>query len=318
MDDAAIRAALVRQFEVGRDIDQTHEIYHDDAVLEFPQSGERFIGKQDFLTWRRQYPAEVDYRLRRITGHDGLWVVELLVSYDGSPPMFGLGIVQFRGDRISRESIYVMEGFEAAAWRTEWATPFDPLASVSPASWDGRTAFGIDPSPVDPGDGLHRGHVTTDAAVREALVRHWEFEGLDYDKSHEIYHDDAVLEFPQSGERFIGKTNFLTWRKRYPANLQFRIRRITGRDDLWVVEYLISYDGSPWMFTVNIARFRDGKIATEAIYIMEGFEAAQWRAEWATRFDPLASVAPADWMDGVPFGLDLEMAATNGSAVRVG
>ena len=64
-----------------------------------------------------------------------------------------------------------------------------------------------------------------DAAIRKALVRHWEFEGLDYDKSHEIYHDDAVLEFPQSGERFIGRQNFLTWRKKYPAKLDFKIRR---------------------------------------------------------------------------------------------
>ena len=87
-----------------------------------------------------------------------------------------------------------------------------------------------------------------DAAIRDALVRHWTFEGLDYDKSHEIYHDDAVLEFPQSGERFIGKQNFLTWRKKFPAKLDFKLRRITGRRDLWVTENLISYDGAPWMF----------------------------------------------------------------------
>jgi hypothetical protein len=42
MEDAAIRRALVRPYEDGRDLDQTHEIYHDDEVLQFPQSGERF------------------------------------------------------------------------------------------------------------------------------------------------------------------------------------------------------------------------------------------------------------------------------------
>jgi hypothetical protein len=144
MDDAAIRQALVRQFEDGRDLDETHEIYHDDAVLEFPQSGERFVGKENFLTWRKRYPAAVDYRIRRITGHGELWVVELLVSYNGGPPMFGVGVMQFRGDKIARESVYAMEGFDAAPWRSEWATRFDPLASVSPADWQDGAAFGID------------------------------------------------------------------------------------------------------------------------------------------------------------------------------
>ena len=148
MDDAAIRRALVDQFAADRDLDETHEIYHDDAVLEFPQSGERFIGKASFLTWRKRYPANVDYRLRRITGHDDLWVVELLVSYNRSPPMLGVSIVQFRGDRIARETIYVMEGFPANEGRAEWATPFDPLASVAPSEWREGTTFGIDAEPI--------------------------------------------------------------------------------------------------------------------------------------------------------------------------
>lgn len=144
MDDAAVRRALVGQFKNERDLDESHAIYHDDAVLEFPQSGERFVGKENFLTWRKQYPAAVEYKIRRITGSGELWVIELLVSYDGGPPMFGVSVVQFRGDKIAKESIYAMEGFEAAAWRKAWATPFDPLASVSPSEWDEETGFGLE------------------------------------------------------------------------------------------------------------------------------------------------------------------------------
>ena len=142
-----------------------------------------------------------------------------------------------------------------------------------------------------------------EAAVRRALVRHWAYETRDYDISHEIYHDDAVLEFPQSGERFIGLMNFKTWRSQYPAKLEFRIRRMTGDGELWVTENLISYDGAPWMFTVNVLRFRGDKVAHEAIYFAEGFEAAEWRREWATMFDPLNAVAPGDWDEGTPFGI---------------
>jgi SnoaL-like domain len=144
MDDAAMRAALVRQFEMGRDLDETRELYHDDAILEFPQSGERFVGKDSFLTWRKRYPAKVDYRLRRITGHDDRWVIELLASYNGSPPMLGVSIIRFRDGRIARESIYVMAGFDAASWRSEWATTFDPLASISPSEWQDGVPFGIE------------------------------------------------------------------------------------------------------------------------------------------------------------------------------
>ena len=74
----------------------------------------------------------------------------------------------------------------------------------------------------------------------------------DEDLAHEIYHDEAVLEFPQSGERFEGVENFREWRRKYPADLKFHLRRITHREDLVVTEYLISYNGAPWMFTVSI------------------------------------------------------------------
>jgi hypothetical protein len=71
-------------------------------------------------------------------------VIELLASYNGAPPMFGVSIVRFRGDRIARESIYAMEGFEPAGWRNEWVTPFDRLTSVSPAEWQDGARFGIE------------------------------------------------------------------------------------------------------------------------------------------------------------------------------
>lgn len=113
-----------------------------------------------------------------------------------------------------------------------------------------------------------------------ALRRHWEYAGKDEDVSHEIYHEDAVLEFPQSGERFEGVQNFREWRRRYPAHLKFHTRRITHRDDLVVVENLISYDGGPWMYAVNLLEFRGDHVAHERIYIMDGWEAAEWRAPW--------------------------------------
>jgi hypothetical protein len=113
-----------------------------------------------------------------------------------------------------------------------------------------------------------------------ALKRHWEFSGKDEDISHEIYHDDAILEFPQGQERYEGKENFISWRKQYPASLEFRMRRLRGRDDFWVAENSIRYDGGPWNYTCSIIEFRGDKIARETIYIMEAWEAPEWRKPW--------------------------------------
>ena len=45
--------------------------------------------------------------------------------------------------------------------------------------------------------------------VRRELLRQWTYTGgPNEDKAAELYHDDAVLEFPQSGERFEGVGNF--------------------------------------------------------------------------------------------------------------
>jgi SnoaL-like domain len=110
--------------------------------------------------------------------------------------------------------------------------------------------------------------------------RHWEYIGTDEERAHEIYHDDAVLEFPQSGERFEGVANFREWRSQYPADVSYRIRRITAREDLVVVEVSLSYNGGPWQFGVQLLEFRGDKVALERIYVMEGWEAPEWRAPW--------------------------------------
>ena|SRR5215212_9785324 len=116
------------------------------------------------------------------------------------------------------------------------------------------------------------------AAVRGMLEQH--FGSSDPDVSHEMYHEDVVLEFPQSGERFVGVDNLGGWRSGYPASTKVDFREIRGRDDLWVAEISISYDDGPWNLGVSIIEFRDDRIARESIYVTEGWEAPAWRAQW--------------------------------------
>jgi hypothetical protein len=119
-----------------------------------------------------------------------------------------------------------------------------------------------------------------EATVRAMLEQHFEFAGSDPDLAHAMYHDDAVLEFPQSGERFVGVDNFREWRSTYPVPTAPEIQEIRGRDDLWVAEITITYDQGPRNFGVSILEFREDKIARESIYVCEGWEAPEWRARW--------------------------------------
>jgi ketosteroid isomerase-like protein len=132
--------------------------------------------------------------------------------------------------------------------------------------------------------------MTDTSVMLEQVRQHWEYIAKDIDRSHAMYHEDAVLEFPQSGERFEGLATFKEWRAQYPANLRFRIRRMTAREDLVVVECSISYDDGPWQFGVQLLDFRDDKVERERIYVMEGWDAPEWRARWraATPADPPA------------------------------
>ena len=116
--------------------------------------------------------------------------------------------------------------------------------------------------------------------VLDKVRRYWEYAGADVDRAHELYHDDAVLEFPQSGERFEGVASFTEWRRQYPAEVRYRVRRITAREDLAVVEVSASDNGGLWQFGVQLLEFRDDKVVRERIYVTEGWEAPQWRARW--------------------------------------
>jgi hypothetical protein len=122
-----------------------------------------------------------------------------------------------------------------------------------------------------------------DRTVRAALRRHWEAsDANDFDAEHEIYRDDAVLEYPQSGERIRGRRNIQESRFVQPNKKRFAVRRIVGSGDLWVTEFVLSYDGVP-SYAVSIMEFRDGLVASETQYFADGFAPAPSRAHLVER-----------------------------------
>jgi len=117
-----------------------------------------------------------------------------------------------------------------------------------------------------------------DREVRAALDRHWAAsDANDFAAEHQIYREDAVLEYPQSGERIRGRANIQASRTVQPNLKHFSVRRIVGAGNLWVTEFVLTYDGRP-SYTVSIMEFSEGKVARETQYFADPFAPGPSRA----------------------------------------
>jgi hypothetical protein len=124
-------------------------------------------------------------------------------------------------------------------------------------------------------------------AVRVALERHWDAsDASDFEVEHEIYREDAVLDYPQSGERIRGRHNIQESRYVQPNKKRFTVRRIIGGGDLWVTEFILAYDGMP-SYAVSIMEFREGLVVRETQYFTDRFAPAPSRAHLVVRMDEI-------------------------------
>ena len=124
-----------------------------------------------------------------------------------------------------------------------------------------------------------------DREIRAALDLHWAAsDASDFETEHHIYHDDAMLDYPQSGERTRGRRNIQMQRSIQPNQKRFTVSRIIGGGDLWVTEFILTYDGKP-SYTVSVMEFSGDKIARETQYFADPFVAPASRAQWVERMD---------------------------------
>lgn len=118
-------------------------------------------------------------------------------------------------------------------------------------------------------------------SIRAALEEHWRAsERGDTEAEHAIYGADAILDYPQSGERFRGRTTIAAQRGGHPADRHFTVLRVVGTENLWVSECIITYDGAP-TYSVSIMEFADEKAVRETQYFADSFGAPAWRTALA-------------------------------------
>ena len=130
--------------------------------------------------------------------------------------------------------------------------------------------------------------------IRAALEQHWSASAAgDLAAEHEIYQENAVCEYPQSGERILGRENLKSLRGHHPGRpAGFIVHRISGSGNLWVTEYVINYQGKP-MYTVSIMEFEEAKCRRETQYFADPFDAPSWRAQWVEQVKhPIEAAVP--------------------------
>jgi hypothetical protein len=125
----------------------------------------------------------------------------------------------------------------------------------------------------------------SDDGVRVALRRHWDAsDANDFATEHQIYRADAILDYPQSGERIRGRANIQASRAAQPNIKRFTVRRTLGGGDLWISELVMTYDGQP-NYVVSIMEFEGGEVVHETQYFSDPFEPGPSRAQWVERME---------------------------------
>jgi SnoaL-like domain len=124
----------------------------------------------------------------------------------------------------------------------------------------------------------------------------------DVDTLTALQHPDFVEDWPQSGERIRGSSNFRAIQEHYGETTS-EARRLVGTEDRWTVGPTftpIRVFGAGDTFTVlSLGRYpdgsqyhvialielRDGLVWRSTTFFAAPFEAPDWRAQWIERIE---------------------------------
>jgi hypothetical protein len=122
--DAQVRARIMEHWRASNQGNSTaeHAIYAENAILDYPQSSERFRGRAAIAAQRGGHPADRRFTVQRILGHGDLWVSECVISYDGAPSHV-VSIMEFVGDLVAHETQYFADPFDPPPWRVLMTKP---------------------------------------------------------------------------------------------------------------------------------------------------------------------------------------------------
>lgn len=102
------------------------DLLHDDYLLEWPQSGERIRGRENFVAVNTNYPAHGrwEFTVHRIIAEEDQVVSDVGVT-DGVNKARVITFSTIRAGKIWRQTEFWPDPFEPAAWRREWVEKID-------------------------------------------------------------------------------------------------------------------------------------------------------------------------------------------------
>jgi ketosteroid isomerase-like protein len=119
----------------------------------------------------------------------------------------------------------------------------------------------------------------------------------DWDHLGDYIAQDAVWDYPQSGERFRGLSNIRAQLEEviggtsYALTPTYTLVAVDGSGDRGTAVVRVRYpDGSRW-WAVNLYRLRDGKVTRTRVFFAPEFEPPDWRAPYR---EPETPVTPTD------------------------
>jgi hypothetical protein len=118
------RAAVEEHWRASEsgETDAEHAIYATDGILDYPQSGERFRGRETIAAQRGGHPADRHFTVQRIEGGGNLWVSEVIITYDGVPT-YSISIMEFTDGLVVHETQYFADTFSAPPGRAALSEP---------------------------------------------------------------------------------------------------------------------------------------------------------------------------------------------------
>ena len=121
----------------------------------------------------------------------------------------------------------------------------------------------------------------------------------DWDRLGEAIHQDAIFEYPQSGERFRGLAKIRAQFENYPGmgpgtsqlaevigedtyalTPSYTLIRVEGSGAKGAAVIRIRYPDASLWWAVNLFEVRDGRIGRSRTYFAPDFEAPDWRAPY--------------------------------------
>ncbi|MFB2874813.1 nuclear transport factor 2 family protein [Aeromonas jandaei] len=96
----------------------------DEFVCDWPQSGERILGRCNFVEINRRYPAAGpwSFTIVRLLAQGDEVVSEVQIT-DGVVHARAITFHRVEGDRIVQQTEYWPEQYESPAWRRAWVSP---------------------------------------------------------------------------------------------------------------------------------------------------------------------------------------------------